>query len=49
MASDAQTQTFTANVTADGLYEWNIQAQAKNLTLEKGKKYKLSVDMACSE
>ncbi|MGN1224918.1 MAG: carbohydrate binding domain-containing protein [Ruminococcus sp.] len=49
MASDAQTQTFTANVTADGLYEWDIQAQARNLTLEKGKKYKLSVDMACSE
>lgn len=49
MSIDAQSQTFKADVSADGLYEWDIQAQAKNITLEKGKKYKLSIDMACSE
>lgn len=49
ITTDAQMQKLRANVTADGAYEWDIQAQARNITLEKGKKYKLSIDMACSE
>lgn len=49
ISTDPQTQTLSADVTADGAYEWDIQAQARNITLEKGKKYKLMLDMSCSE
>lgn len=46
--ADQNNKSFSVNVTTDEEKTWNIQSQAKNILLEKGKTYKLTFEASCS-
>lgn len=47
-SADIAENTFSAKVNAATNPGWNIQAQAKSFTVEKGKTYKLTFEAACT-
>lgn len=48
-SADAAQNSLSVNVTALGENAWDIQAQFPNLTLEKGKVYRLTFEAACPQ